>query len=88
LTITLVALKIPGNQTGCSMSANPIRPGDYSPPPPELRHLFGSFAELRARIRARRFPGLGALRGEADPVNPASLRRAHAHESPNSGSED
>jgi hypothetical protein len=33
------------------MSAKPIRPGDYSPPPPELRHLFGSFAELRARIR-------------------------------------
>jgi hypothetical protein len=33
------------------MSAKPIRPDDYSPPPPELRHLFGSFAELRPRIR-------------------------------------
>jgi hypothetical protein len=60
------------------MSASPIRPGDYSPPPPELRHLFGSFAELRARIRARRFPGLSALQGEALSVDPESLRRAHA----------
>jgi len=60
------------------MSASPIRPGDYSPPPPELRHLFGSFAELRARIRARRFPGLGVLRDEATSVDPESLRRAHA----------
>ena len=60
------------------MSAKPIRPGDYSPPPPELRHLFGSFAELRARIRARRFPGLSALQVGAPGIDPESLRRAGA----------
>jgi hypothetical protein len=70
------------------MSARPIRPSDYSPPPAELRHLFGSFAELRARIRARRFPGLGALQGETGSVDAESLRRAHADGTPDSMSED
>jgi len=70
------------------MSARPIRPGDYSPPPPELRHLFGSFAELRARIRARRFPGLGALQGETASVDAESLRRAHPDDTSVSMPED
>jgi hypothetical protein len=69
------------------MSARPIRPGDYSPPPPELRHLFGSFAELRARIRARRFPGLSALEDRADTVDPESLRQAHGDVSRATGCE-
>jgi hypothetical protein len=43
---TAVYLRIP-------MSANPMKPGDVSPPPLELQHLFSSFTELRARIRAR-----------------------------------
>lgn len=58
------------------MSAKPIRPGDFAPPPPEIRHLYGGFAELRAYIRAHRSPGVkGLLRG-AKSVDPASLRRA------------
>lgn len=59
-----------------SMSAKPIRPGDYAPPPPELGHLFGGFAELRAYIRIRRSPGVRGLIRGADSIDPASLRRA------------
>jgi len=57
------------------MSAKPIPPGDYSPPPPEVRHLLGSFAELRARIRARRPPGLGALTPDVRSVDPGPPER-------------
>jgi hypothetical protein len=60
------------------MPARRIAPGDYSPPQPELRHLFGSFAELRARIRARRGAVAGAVVHQTDDLDPESLRRATA----------
>lgn len=57
------------------MSAKPIPPGDYSPLLPEVRHLFGSFAELRARIRARRAVGVSTLMadGGVPPATPDSV---------------
>ena len=58
------------------MSAKPIQPGDYAPPPPELEHLFGGFAELSAHIRAHRSPGVGGLTRGAESVDLESLRRA------------
>ena len=58
------------------MPARRIAPGDYSPPQPELRHLFGSFAELRARIQARRGTMAGAIVHETSNLDPESLRRA------------
>jgi hypothetical protein len=54
------------------MSAKPIRPGDYSPPPPELRHLFGSFAELRARIRDREVSDAAECEPPADGATDSS----------------
>jgi hypothetical protein len=58
------------------MPAKPIRPDDFAPPPPEIEHLFGGFAEFRAYIRAHRSPGVGGLTRGAGSVDLESLRRA------------
>jgi hypothetical protein len=49
--------------------------GPHSPPAPELRHIFGSFAELRARIEARRGAGERVIGRDIREVNPESLPR-------------
>jgi hypothetical protein len=57
------------------MPAKLIPFGDYKPLRPELRNLWGSFAELRAIIRARRVPQ-SISRAACDDVDLESLRRA------------
>jgi len=57
------------------MAAERIGPAGYAPPRPELRHLWGSFAELRAVSRARGVPSRIA-RPACDEVDLESLRRA------------
>jgi len=57
------------------MAAERIHPAGYTPPRPELRHLWGSFAELRAVSRARGVPSRIA-RSACDAVDLESLRRA------------
>lgn len=57
------------------MAAERIRPAGYTPPRPEIRHLWGSFAELRAVSRARGVPSR-IVRATCEGVDPESLHRA------------
>lgn len=57
------------------MPARRIAPGDYTPPEPELRHLFGSFAELRARIRARQAATAASITADRNDLDREPLRR-------------
>lgn len=58
------------------MPAKPTVWSDYSPPEPELRHLLGSFAELRARIHAR-WAASGRIPYQDQPeLDEAALREA------------
>ena len=52
------------------MSARPIPPGNYSPPPPELRDVFGSFTQLWALIRAGRNSHVIGLPDAGETVDP------------------
>ena len=57
------------------MPPKPLRPGEYVPLPPKLQGLSGGFAEMRAKIHARKMRRI-LPRTESSELDPESLHRA------------